>query len=181
MSDKRNLVVNLFGGPGTGKSTTMAGLFHLLKRADIDCEMVPEFAKDAVWEERYRTLSNQIYVFGKQYHRIHRVHDKVDVTVTDSPILLSIYYDRHYEPETAFEHFPALIIEAHNRMNTLNVFLVRKKKYNSNGRMQTEEQAKQIDIDVMAMLDENNIPYVKVVADENAPAAIQAIINEIAA
>lgn len=177
MVKPKTLVVNLFGGPGTGKSTNMAGLFHLLKLNDIDSEIVPEYAKDKVWEESYRVLSNQIYVFGKQYHRLFRVLDKVDVVVTDSPILLSAYYDTHYEPETAFTTFPALILEAHDRMNTLNVFLIRKKKYNPNGRYQTEEQAIDIDHDVKALLDRMGVLYVEVVADHTAPEVIYNLVQ----
>ncbi len=44
------LVVNLLGGPGSGKSTTAADVFARLKWQDINCELVTEFAKDLVWE-----------------------------------------------------------------------------------------------------------------------------------
>jgi len=44
------LLVNLFAGPGTGKSTTMAGLFSELKFMGVNCEQAPEFAKEKVWE-----------------------------------------------------------------------------------------------------------------------------------
>ena len=43
---KETLVVNLFGGPGTGKSTMMAGIFAKLKSLGYDCEMCVEFAKE---------------------------------------------------------------------------------------------------------------------------------------
>jgi len=59
------LIVNLFGGPSSGKTTMAAGLFCLLKMHGIDCELVTEFAKDLVWEERFKTLKNQQYIFGK--------------------------------------------------------------------------------------------------------------------
>ena len=42
------IVVNLFAGPGSGKSTTCAGLFSKLKLAGIYCEMVLEYAKELV-------------------------------------------------------------------------------------------------------------------------------------
>lgn len=49
--NKNTLIVNLVAGPGTGKSTTMAGVFYKLKSLGIDCEMVTEFAKELVWEK----------------------------------------------------------------------------------------------------------------------------------
>ena len=45
------LVINLFGGPGCGKSTIAALLFGKLKQNGINCEMALEYAKDKVWEE----------------------------------------------------------------------------------------------------------------------------------
>jgi len=38
-------VINLFAGPGAGKSTTAAGLFAEMKRANVDVELVTEYVK----------------------------------------------------------------------------------------------------------------------------------------
>jgi len=45
----KTIVVNLFAGPGAGKTTTMAGLFSKLKLDNIVCEMATEFAKELTW------------------------------------------------------------------------------------------------------------------------------------
>ncbi len=44
------------------------------------------------------------------------------------------------------------IIDEHKNFNTLDVFLNRKKPFNPNGRFQTEEQAKQLDIKIKELL-----------------------------
>ena len=62
---KNTIVVNLFGGPGSGKSTFMANLFYHLKCRGVEVEMAPEFAKDLVWEERVQYFDEQIYIFAK--------------------------------------------------------------------------------------------------------------------
>lgn len=43
--EKKSLIVNLIGAPGTGKSTLMAQVFSKLKWDKVDVEMVSEFAK----------------------------------------------------------------------------------------------------------------------------------------
>ena len=67
---KKTIIVNLFAGPGSGKSTSASGIFHNLKLAHINSEYVSEFAKDAVWGENFKVLENQIFVYGEQHNRI---------------------------------------------------------------------------------------------------------------
>lgn len=88
------IIVNLFGAPSSGKSTTRAGIFHELKLLQVNCEEVYEYAKNLTWEQRFRTLECQPYVFGKQLYRIETLMDQVDVIITDSPVLLSAFYGR---------------------------------------------------------------------------------------
>lgn len=59
------ILVNLYGAPGSGKSTGAAYIFSKLKMAGIDAELVTEFAKDKVWEESKAPFDNQAYMFGK--------------------------------------------------------------------------------------------------------------------
>ena len=148
------LVVNLFAGPGAGKSTTAAGVFFELKTRGINCEIAAEFAKDLTWEERHRTFTDQIYIFGKQYHRIFRLLGQVAVIITDSPLLLTPVYD--LEKRATLEK---LVLEEHNKMWTYNAFLKRKKPFNPKGRIHGEEHAKDIDYAVAEMLFKHEIPF----------------------
>lgn len=156
------LVVNLFGGPGSGKSTTAAFLFVALKLAGINAELVTEYAKDKTWEESMKVLANQIYVFGKQYHRIWRVLDKVDVIVTDSPLLHSVMY---YKGDSNF--FPDLVWSEHNKLDNFNVMIKRVKPYNPSGRSQSEDAAKFLDSQIEGIIKHAG-PYHKVPGDEKA-------------
>ncbi len=149
------LVINLFAGPGCGKSTTATGVFSLLKLHGINAEYVSEFAKDLVWEERHKTLSDQYYIWGKQYHRMWRLRDDVDVIVTDSPLLLSILYG-----ENVCDSFCKTVLETFNStFVNLNYFLGRIKPYNPKGRVQTEEEAKEIDRKTELMLLQHDVDY----------------------
>ena len=145
----KTLVLNLFGGPDAGKSTSMAAIFAMLKIQQISCEMAPEFAKDKVWEGSSHVLDNQIYVFGKQHHRIARLNGKVGVIICDSPLLNSILYYRGDNP-----HFPPAVFAEFNKYQNLNVVLARPDRpYDPSGRLQTEEQAKHLDTQVVRILD----------------------------
>jgi len=150
------IVVNLLAGPGTGKSTTMAEIFSILKWRGINCEMAPEYAKEKVWEESLKVLEDSIYVFGKQLHTIHRLSDQVDVIVTDSPLLLSLIYAKDES-----EEFRKLVVEVFNRYDNFNIFLRRNKGYNQKGRLQTEDEAQEIDQEIKSMLKEWKISYVE--------------------
>jgi uridine kinase len=48
MKNKKSLIVNIYGMPSAGKSTTAAGVFSELKWLNIDCELATEYAKDKV-------------------------------------------------------------------------------------------------------------------------------------
>lgn len=81
------LVINLFGGPGSGKTTTAAELFAALKKRHYNVELVTEFAKDLIMQNNPDALMHQFYVTGVQAHRIWSAAQKMQVVVVDSPIL----------------------------------------------------------------------------------------------
>lgn len=152
--DKKLVVINLFGGPGSGKSTIAAGLFNKLKKRGVECELVTEFAKDKVWEENYKLLSDQLYIFGKQQHKLFRLQGKVDIAITDSPLLLSIIYDKNKS-----EAFKKLVLEVNSTYDNHTFFVKRNVDYNPAGRYQDEAGAKLIDTDCLNLLKDNNLPY----------------------
>ena len=175
MKKQDTLVVALYAGPGTGKSSSMAGIFSELKWLGVNCEMAPEFAKEKVWEKSLAILSNQIYVFGKQLHTLVRVMGQVDVVITDSPLLLSLIYG-HRE----CKEFHDLVLAVNNRYRMMNVFLRRHKKYNPAGRLQTEEEARTIDGKILDMLQSNDIPFTTVDSGRNAVQEIvQMVLSEL--
>lgn len=135
--ETKTLIVNFLGGPGSGKSTNSARIFAALKDLNYNVELVTEYAKDLTWGESYNVLRDQIYVFGKQQHRIWRLDGKVDIILTDSPLLLSTVYG---ESETSKE-FKDLVVSEYFRRPTINIMLNRVKQYNPKGRNQTLDEA----------------------------------------
>lgn len=171
---KKTLFINLFGGPGTGKSTLCASVFTELKIRGVDCEMALEYAKDVVWEESFKKLKNQIYIFGKQHSRMHRLNGKVDVVITDSPLMGSIVYDVSDNP-----YLKNLVIHEAAKLNAVNYFLTRGTQYNPNGRMQTPEEALKVDEKYKNLLDDNNVSYKEITIGSNNAELIASEVIEI--
>ena len=150
-------IVNLYAGPGTGKSTTAAALFAELKYRGVNCEYITEYAKDATWERRGpKVFMAQEYLFGKQHFKIMRVADEVDYLVTDSPILLGLVYTPKDFYLPSLKH---VLREAYNRYQNLDIFLMRSKAYNPSGRSQTEDEAKVKDEELKEMLLNQGISF----------------------
>ena len=150
------ILVNLFGAPGAGKSTGAAYIFSQLKMRGINAELVTEFAKDKVWEGSKAVFENQAYIFGKQYFRISRCADQVDVIVTDSPLLLSILYNNDEDLGGTFD---AVVRRVAKKYNSKNYYLKRVKDYNPTGRFQSEEESDEIAVELKRLLDREGVEY----------------------
>lgn len=152
-------VINLFGGPGAGKSTFAAELFVALKKQQKDVELVTEYAKDMVWEGRDNILADQLYILAKQNRKLSRLLDKgVEYAISDSPLPLGIIYDK-----STLKHLPKLTLEVFKSYTNLNFFLGRREEvpYRECGRVQkTLEEAVAVDFKIRDFLEETGIQYV---------------------
>lgn len=149
------LVVSLLGGPGLGKSTLAAELFVLLKKRHIKVELVTEYAKDCTYEDRSVALKSQPYIFGEQYHRLYRLLGKVDVIITDSPLILSAVYADGRFPNS----FNSSCIDIFNTFSNLVFLLTREVDYQDYGRSGSLKEAIKIDDLVSQYLDKYSIGY----------------------
>ena len=152
--------INIFGGPGVGKSTTAALLFAEMKKSGLKVELVTEVAKDFVWEDRSTTLSIQPYITIKQYRNLIRLKGKVDYVITDAPILLGCMYADKYAPDlpVSYKH---LIVDLHNQQlnPSINLVLNRVFDYDNTGRYQSEQDALQFDTDIRKILIRHSVKY----------------------
>jgi len=143
---KDTLYVNLYSGPGGGKSSIACDVFAQLKWLKYDCELVREYAKNKVWEESYAVLDDQLYVTAKQHHEMKILNGKVDIVITDSPLLLGLIYSKNKPVE-----YNDMVIAYYKQYHNLDIFLKRIKDYDPNGRMQTEEEAIKIDEKILIL------------------------------
>jgi thymidylate kinase len=168
-------LINLFSGPGSGKSTLAAAIYVELKRKGVAIEYVPEFPKELVYEERLLTLKDQIYVFAHQHHKIWTAAKHNQVVVTDSPIILSTVYN----PETSI-NFRALILEMHNKFNSMNIVLKRNPETHTMvGRVHSLTESISLDRRIVDVLVEEGIDFAEFdPVNDNLQVLLELIIQE---
>lgn len=153
---RKPLIVNLFAGPGAGKTTAALELTAALKKVGFNAEYVSEYAKELVLENRLDLLKDQRAVTDEQYHRLDRLRGSdVEIVVTDSPVLLGVIYGG----ERIDDSYRAKILGYHNSFDNFNLFIKRGKSYQKEGRLQTRAEAVAIDEKVTAMLKEKEIYF----------------------
>jgi len=108
-------IINLFGGPGVGKSSIAAGLTYKLKKKHISCNNPYEFPKTVAWDNNISAIKDQLFIFANQHRGIAQAYGKVDYIIVDSPILFSImyntWYTKGYPAERYNESFNNMVVD----------------------------------------------------------------------
>lgn len=129
-------IINLYGSPGSGKSTIAAGLFYHMKMAGLNVELIQEYVKSKLFEETPYPFKDQLYVFAKQNKKQRELNGKVDFIITDSPLLMSLIYN-----QTEVPLFNDLVLEYYSQYDNMNFLLKRNHTYHKEGRFQTEHES----------------------------------------
>lgn len=167
------LVINLYGGPGCGKSTTAAQLFYKMKKFGYKVELVTEYAKDLVYSEEFFKLKDQLMVFAKQHHKLWKLRDKVDYAIVDSPLPLSLVY----APDAMIYNYTdlsKLIMSTYAKYDNKDFFLARDLEahgYQEYGRNQTVEEACRLDDEILETLITHGVQH-KSIGYKNATSEI---------
>jgi hypothetical protein len=158
------IVVNLYAGPGAGKSTPALRLTYDLKLAGLTTEYVYEFVKDAAWWGHTDVFDQPDYCFAQQHRLLRSVVGKCEIAVCDSPINLPVVYasQRPYDKYCPFDEYSALVNKVYKSYNNVNLFIDRGSlPYSHLGRNEDVDQAKVIDELITTHLISQNIKYIK--------------------
>ncbi len=148
-------VINFYGGPGVGKSTTASGVFNNLKETtDLKCEYITEYAKELTYASN-PAIENQLLVSGIQWERMRHCIGKVDVIICDSPIMTGAVY-------TDIPYFKFILLHLHNNTKSFNFVLNRTKEYKQYGRSQSKDEAINKDNLIENLLKEMHIQYTNI-------------------
>lgn len=147
------IIVNLFGGPGSGKTTLAYYLAYRFKQAGFRAELVGEAAREIIYDRNNPNTSgiaaqlvdNQLLITGLQAERIKRLaRHGIEVAIADSPLRMGLLYVRERDMQIALQSAIAAVdLEfPHQR----NVLVPRTPgHYDKESRAQSEQEAMILD------------------------------------
>jgi ABC-type cobalamin/Fe3+-siderophores transport system ATPase subunit len=174
---KHTKVINIFGGPGSGKSTISSDLFRYMKQQEISVELVGEVAKDWIHEGNYQKLWNcQDLLTAEQNYRQSRLMGKYDFIIADSPIILGMFY----VPQGYYKSYAPFVSEIFQSYDNVNIMLQRRPNayYVTEHRVHNKAEADTADLQLRSYLKDNGILHFSTVSDNNAAYSIWQYLKE---
>jgi len=173
--------INLYAGPGAGKSTLASWLFAELKIRGYSIELVSEYVKSWAIEKRTIHPFHQVYFMGRQLEYEYRfLTNGVKHIITDSPVFLAATYARYYNSHL-FEvanQMESIISTYEKKHPAINILLKRGDYFQQEGRYHNREQAEKIDLAVLSTLVANGVTFKEFYA-EDRQSILTYIIEEI--
>lgn len=161
--DKNNtLIVNIYGGPGAGKSTTALQLAAELKKRGFHAEYISEVAKEYVYAKNFDildgSLSHQKQIFSEQKHRQDLMIGNVDVAITDAPLPLNTIYINSDEKSLEYSNY---IMGEYSKYNNYNIYIDRdlSVEFENEGRIHNLSESIEKDGEIKSMLIDNKVTF----------------------
>lgn len=179
MNYKETLVINLIGGPCSGKSTVAAELFSRLKKMGIKSELVSEYVKDRIYDNHDSVINDQIFLFAQELHQLKNKIGKVDVIVHDGSFINNIIYKNEEN-----KNFDNLIVSEYCKFNNLDFFIKRGNiEFEEYGRIHNLKQSKELDKIIKETYDNYELSYIEVesrdAVDKIIPIILKKLINDL--
>lgn len=157
--------INLFAGPGAGKSTTAFWLLWKMKSLGINAEYCREWIKRWAYARRdMDRLLDQVVVMGRQIEEECEALATGCIVVSDSPILLQAAYAEHDED---VKRAIGIAQGMEQRFPSLNLFIERgSRNFNEVGRWENAGVAGAKDAEILFLLSDAGLPYTTVRHDD---------------
>lgn len=149
-------VINVYGAPCSRKTTFSMALFVLLKMHKINCEFIPESAKILTWENRQIPLHDRLYMLGESSLNLSILNEKVDVIVSEGPILTNLLYSKPLTEDIIKVH-----LQKYKEFDNIDFFLHRIDPLGTEGRNETSgEQVDEMEKELRDILDSCGVDYI---------------------
>ncbi len=139
--------INLWGGPGVGKTATAYWLFSELKIKGYDVQFSEEACKRWACQGRPIISMDQLLLTALQVNTEDEyLRSGTHLVITDCPVMISYVYAHRDKLD-----YSDIILDIgrnfEKRYPSVNIFIERSKdiKYQSEGRYETEDEAKHAD------------------------------------
>ena len=169
-------IINLFGGPGSGKTTFAYYLAYRFKQAGFRAELVGEAAREIIYDRNppatggtaAQLIDNQLMITGLQAERIKRLERHgIEIAISDSPLRMGLMYVDDPGMRTALNLAIRRFEEGYPHQ--LNVRVHRTPgKYDKESRAQTEHEATVLDDKIWEMMQKNPNDYATIWGHEEA-------------
>jgi len=164
--------INIYGGPGVGKSTLAALLFGWLRQQGFQAELVQEWVKNWAYIGRQMQSFDYVYTFAQQLHTEDRLLQAgVNIIVTDSPVYLQCMYALHKRMKAANELW-RIAKRFEKEYPSVNFLMDRAQSdtYEQGGRYENLVQAVGMDRFIETCLNDWHVPFTHIVSDDLGPA-----------
>jgi hypothetical protein len=165
-------VINLWGAPGVGKSSTRAGLFWLMKLHHLNVEEVAEYAKLLVLSGMDWQLKHDQYsIFSNQHFRQLIVQRAgYEYAVTDSPLPIVGFY----APKEEAEVISNIALHKFNEFENFNYLLTRdysdaSQPFETRGRMQSRLESIEVGKNLRQFMVRNHIEFKEMPVGDETP------------
>ena len=156
--------INIYGGPGVGKSTLAARIYSDLRRNFVSVELVQEVVKQYVYAGRVLKPWDYVHTFGQQFEaELLPLSAGVKTIVTDSPLFLQCIYA--YEcGSPVYEQLVDICRIFDEEYSVRNLLVLRSGStpYETLGRWQDKGEAIKTDKMVRDALDRHLIDYIPI-------------------
>ncbi len=156
--------VNIYGGPGVGKSTLAARIYSDLRRRFVNVELVQEVVKQYVYAGRTLQPWDYVHLFGQQFEAEHLpLSAGVKTIVTDSPLFLQCIYAFECD-SPVYEQLVDICRIWDEEYSVFNILVLRSSStpYETLGRWQDKKGAEKVDKVVREHLDRHLIDYIPI-------------------